>query len=110
MGSSSYQCPLWIFFVRALLGCFGLVIASALICSFVSEGYIFNSLKWCGKNSLDIMCLHIPVKGIAVIMVTMILHPLYDVQSSALLSFIAFTLTFILMTPVVIVINKIFRK
>lgn len=66
MGSSSYLCPIWCFFVRAFLGCFALTLFCALLSSFKVT---LKGLVWCGRNSFDVMCIHIPIKGVAVLIV-----------------------------------------
>lgn len=98
MGSSSYQCPGWVFLLRALLGCGWLVCLSLLIsvtprCSRMVAAPM-NYTKWAGVNSLDIMCLHIPVKGVCMIGVAMVLYmSVDDVGSHELYSALAFVLT-----------------
>ena len=102
MGSSSYQCPAWVFMIRAFLGCGWLVCLSLLIGAshwrnkFVSAPVSY--LKWAGINSLDIMCLHIPVKGVCMIGVAMALHiTVDDVGSHELYSALAFVPTMLIL-------------
>ncbi|MDO4511181.1 MAG: acyltransferase family protein [Bacteroidales bacterium] len=109
MGSSSYQCHIGIFFVRAFIGCFALIMLCALITSVATPRWITNALSWCGKNSLDIMCLHIPVKGIAMILVSKALHPAVDVSESGAYSAIAFVMTMVVCTVLIYGINKYIR-
>lgn len=108
MGSSSYNCPLWVFFIRAFLGCIGLVVLSVCICTLTSRGggKIYNFIKYCGLYSLDIMCLHIPIKGVAIIVVAKVFTLTVDVQASLLYSMLTFGLTLIVMIPIVYIINK----
>lgn len=110
MGSSSYQCPMWVFFLRAFLGSFAMVILTILICKVSSTGLLTRAMKWCGANSLDILCLHIPVKGVAVIVVAKMLHPVVDVSESALCSGLAFLITMAVLVPIILFINKFIRK
>ena len=95
MGSSSYQCSGWIFLSRAFLGIIWLIILSALI-SFIQGKTIIKYLKWAGVNSLDIMCLHIPLKGIFMIAIGIALHlSVNAVGSQYFYSIIAFVMTMI---------------
>lgn len=109
MGSSSYQCAIGIFFVRAFVGCVWLLIICGLLTCIPAPSFLTNPLSWCGKNSLDIMCLHIPIKGVAVILVDKFLHPTVDVQDSASLSAIAFAISMLVCIPIIILINKYIR-
>lgn len=110
MGSSSYMCPMWVFFLRAFLGSFAMVILTILICKVSGKGIFTKAMKWCGANSLDILCLHIPVKGIAVILVAKLLHPAVDVSESAIYSTIAFLITMTVLVPIIFAINKYIRN
>lgn len=110
MGSSSYQCPEYIFFIRAFVGCFMLIMASALLCSCRFVDWLKNPLIWCGANSLDIMCQHIPIKGIAIIGVTMLLHPSVDVSQVGSWSTLFFIVTMIACVLITCLINKYIRK
>ena len=124
MGSSSYNCPILVFFIRAFAGCFSIIGLSALICSHIKpheetnqlntfnhirhlSDSIYRATIWCGKNSLDIMCLHIPIKGVAVIAITKFLHLTFDLQENLLYSSIAFAITMIVMIPIILGINKL---
>lgn len=107
MGSSSYQCSEGIFFIRALLGCLAVVLLSALI-SIVKPFRLFRqAMIWCGANSLDIMCTHVPIKGIVIIVVAKLLHPAIEVSVSSLLSLLAFIITMTVSVPLIIMINKL---
>ena len=110
MGSSSYGCPIWIFFVRAFSGCFGLVLLSVLICAQFTKGLWYESLRWCGKNSLDVMCLHIPIKGVVMIVIAKFLHLTFDISENFMYSTIAFIVTMAILMPIVLMINKYIRK
>lgn len=122
MGSSSYGCPIPVFFIRAFAGCFALVGLSALICSYNNNPLnnlnnlirlnrsIYGAIRWCGKNSLDIMCLHIPIKGVAIIVVAKALHLTFDIQENLLYSGVAFVITMVVMIPIILGINKYIRK
>lgn len=110
MGSSSYQCEIYVFIFRAFIGCFALIIFSMLLANLHMPKFITNSLSWCGKNSLDIMCLHIPIKGVVIILIGKALHPMTDVSESGALSAIAFIITMIVCIPMIFAINKYIRK
>ncbi|MBQ0079946.1 MAG: hypothetical protein KBS95_00140, partial [Alistipes sp.] len=110
MGSSSYMCPMWVFFLRAFMGSFAMVILTILICKVSTIRIFTKAMKWCGANSLDILCLHIPVKGIAVIVVAKLLQPNLDVSESAIYSTIAFLITMVVLVPIILLVNKYVRK
>lgn len=121
MGSSSYGCPISVFFIRAFAGCFATLGLSALICSYMKPlgetcqlnklyRSIYGATIWCGKNSLDIMCLHIPIKGVVIIAIAKILQLTFDLQENLLFSGVAFVITMIVMAPIVLGINKYIRK
>lgn len=110
MGSSSYQCEIYVFIFRAFIGCFALIIFSMLLANLHVPKFITNSLSWCGKNSLDIMCLHIPIKGFAIILATKLIHPTIEVSESGPLSTIVFIVTMLVCIPITIFINRYIRK
>lgn len=110
MGSSSYNCNEWVFFERALCGCVALLLISLWISSFDRIPKIMQWIRWCGVNSLDIMCLHIPIKGVAIIVVSKILTQGTDVSQSAFLSTIPFIITLAVMIPIILLINRYIRK
>lgn len=106
MGSSSYQCQPWVFMLRAFLGCGWLVCLSLLISAMPRLNKIWsvpvNYLKWAGINSLDIMCLHIPVKGVCMIGVAMVLQTTVDaVGSHESFSALPFILTMMIVWMVI---------
>ncbi len=63
MGYSDYGNE-YVFHARALLGIGSTIVFSSLLThtSFIKR--LRNSLSWLGRMSLDIMCIHVPVKGI----------------------------------------------
>ena len=110
MGSSSYQCAEWLFFVRAFVGCVWLILTCAILCSTPRLQAIIRPLKWCGVNSLDIMCLHVPIKGVAIIGLTILFHLSRAVSESAPLSAIVFALTIVACVILTMLINRFIRK
>lgn len=110
MGSSSYNCNEWIFFERALCGCLALMLFCLWLSSFDVTSNYTKWLKWCGTNSLDIMSLHIPIKGVVIIVVGKLLAQSIDVSQSPLYSGISFIITLLVMIPIIILINKYIRK
>lgn len=110
MGSSSYNCPLGIFFIRAFIGCFAMILFSILFSVCLSKIRLCKVLKWFGRNSLDVMCLHIPIKGFVIIIVAYLLHVSIDVQENFLYSGISFVITIFIMAPIIWGINKYIRK
>lgn len=106
MGSSSYLCQPWVFMLRAFLGCGWLVLLSLMISAFSvhrkSTSVPVRYLKWAGINSLDIMCLHIPVKGVFMIVIAMLLHMTVDeVSMNELYSAMAFVPTMLIVWLVI---------
>ncbi len=95
MGSSSYHCTEILFFIRALIGISILFTLSLLLSEIERKkiNYIHEMIKFCGRNSLHIMCLHIPIKGVVIIVVTKLFKPQVDVTTSFLYSFITFVIT-----------------
>ena len=111
MGSSSYQCNGVVFIIRAFLGC-GLMILFSLI---LSTAEFMKALKqpfiWFGRNSLDVMCLHIPMKGVAMILVSHLLHVNADrICSQPELSTLPFIITLVGLVIVILLINRFLRK
>lgn len=98
MGSSSYQCPSGVFLARAFVGSAWLLCLSLLL-SMLKDNYRIvatfkNLLKWVGKSSLDIMCLHIPAKGVCMIVVAALVGiTVDDVSMSPLWSSVSFLVT-----------------
>lgn len=100
MGSSSYQCSGLVFMPRAFIGIVWLLIASLLLGTIQTHDAIISTavryFKWAGIKSLDIMCLHIPLKGVCMILVGMAMHvSVDDVSCSNLYSLASFILTMI---------------
>lgn len=96
MGSSSYQCNGLIFVVRAIIGCTACLILSIFIGFISSKNLVKKYLMREGKCSLDIMSIHIPVKGIAILGLGMILHRTSDdISDSLLYSSLAFIITMV---------------
>ena len=111
MGSSSYQCNGAVFLIRAFLGCFTLVLFSILISSLGWISGINKLLIWFGKNSLDVMCLHIPAKGFAMIVIARLLTTSVDhISSHWDESLLAFAVTMIAVSAVILLINRFIRK
>ena len=77
MGSSSYYCNGAIFILRAFLGCTWLILL-AIFLQNLKDYKPISYFKWAGKKSLDIMCIHIPVKGICMILVAKALQSSVD--------------------------------
>ena len=110
MGSSSYNCNELIFFGRALCGCTALLLTTLLISSFDKTPKIMQWIRWCGANSLDIMCLHIPIKGVAIIVLAKLLQLSIDISTSWVYSSIVFVITILAMIPIILLINRFFRR
>jgi len=107
MGSSSYQCNGVIFILRAIAGCAACITLSVLL-SFLSSKNMFKSyLMRQGINSLDIMSIHIPIKGVVIMGLAIYLHTNSDIISnSAAYSAIAFIITMVAVDVAVWFIQK----
>lgn len=107
MGSSSYQCNGAIFVIRSLIGCAACILLSLLLGRLSSHNIIKNYLEREGINSLDIMSIHIPVKGIVIMALAVCLHMNADIISSDLAySTLAFIITMVIVDSMVCAINK----
>ncbi len=96
MGSSSYNCNGAIFILRAFLGCAWLILL-AIFLGNLKDCMLIRNFKWAGKKSLDIMCVHIPLKGICLILLAKALHSSVDfIDDNLSYSAIAFILTMIM--------------
>ena len=98
MGSSSYQCPSGVFLARAFVGSAWLLCLSLLLGMLKVENQVVATfkdlLKWAGKSSLDIMCLHIPAKGVCMIVVAALVGiTVDDISMSLLWSGVSFIVT-----------------
>ena len=114
MGSSSYQCSGWIFISRAFLGIFCLVLFSLIIGNLHSVNRFVKSIidyfKWAGKKSLDIMCLHIPLKGICMIAVALVAKvTVGSVSENYLYSTVAFALTMAASWIIIMMIDRFLK-
>lgn len=107
MGSSEYQCNGAIFVIRALIGCAACIILS-LFLGFCSPKNLFKKyLEREGRSSLDIMSIHIPIKGIVIMALGVLIHQTSDAISSHLLySFISFVITMIVVDLMVMLISN----
>ena len=105
MGSSSYMCNGAIFVVRAFVG-----ISSLLFFSLLVSPLNLKLTRWFGQNSLDVMCLHIPVKGVAIIVLAKILGANSDYVSSRWVpALIAFVVTMLIVSVMIQFINRFIR-
>lgn len=107
MGSSSYQCNGVIFIVRALIGIGACILLSVFI-SFLSVKSILKKyLIREGKSSLDIMSIHIPIKGIVIMgLAVLIHHSGSDISESLIYSGVAFVITMLIVDLMVHLISK----
>ncbi len=102
MGSSSYQCNGAIFLLRAFIGCFMVILFSLLISMSGTLRALNKILIWFGRNSLDVMCLHIPIKGISIILLARLLHMDEDMFCTSIgLAMIPFAITMVGVTVVI---------
>lgn len=103
----SYYGNEWVFPVRALMGTAMVLMFAIMIESSTWMSKLKKSLVWCGRNSLDIMCTHVPIKGVIIMVLAKGLH--MDQSSATTLlwfSLAAFAITTILDTLCVGFINR----
>lgn len=85
-------------------------IASTLIFSSILENHSYkflSFLKWIGRNSFYFMAIHVPVKGIIVVIIAKLFNTTPSIAGNTLLySTIAFVITMIVCSITVFVINK----
>lgn len=107
MGSSSYQCSGVIFIVRALIGCAACLLLSVFIGFLSVKNILKKYLIREGKSSLDIMSIHIPIKGIVIMAMAVLIHQSgNDISDSLLYSGLAFIVTMFIVDFLVLVISK----
>lgn len=107
MGSSSYQCNGIIFILRAIIGCMTCIILSILLGFISPKNLLKKYLMREGKFSLDIMSIHIPIKGIVILGIGIIFYcPGEDISISLLYSMLAFIITMALVDILVSTINR----
>lgn len=107
MGSSSYNCNGAIFVIRAIIGSVACILFSIFIGFISSKNILKKYLIREGKSSLDIMSIHIPVKGIVIMGLAIIIHHTSDdISSSAVYSGLAFVITMIIVDCLVQLIAK----
>lgn len=107
MGSSSYQCNGIIFILRALIGSAACLLLSILIGFLSNMNILKRYLSREGKSSLDIMSVHIPIKGIVIMGMAIIIHHTgNDISENITYSGIAFVITMIVVDALVSVISR----
>lgn len=107
MGSSSYQCGGIIFIVRALTGIAACLLLSVFLGFLPAKNTLKKYLIREGNASLDIMSVHIPVKGIVIMALAVLIHHSgSDISESPLYSGCAFVITMLVVDPLVRLISK----
>lgn len=115
MGSSSYNCSGWIFILRAFIGCSSMILFSLLLSVILKNSSVYqksiNDIKWLGQNSLDVMCTHIPIKGVFVIVGAALFHVSQEAISSTFsLSLLVFISTMVVVVIITLIVNHLFRN
>ena len=117
MGSSSYQCNGFIFIVRALVGIVAMISFSLILSELFnarcsrSLQWFKNTLTWLGRYSLDVMSLHIPVKGIVIMLLAIVLSTNSDaISANFSVSLIALIITMLVIVPIILVVNRILKR
>ena len=117
MGSSSYQCNGAIFIVRALIGIIAMISFSLILSELLKARWsrclqwFKNSLIWLGKYSLDVMSLHIPIKGILIMILSMILATNADtISANFSLSLVVLVITMVIIVPIILVVNRVLKR
>lgn len=117
MGSSSYQCNGFVFILRALVGIIAMISFSLILSELLKARWsrclqwLKNSLIWLGKYSLDVMSLHIPVKGILIMILSMILATNADtISANFSLSLVVLVITMVIIVPIILVVNRVLKR
>lgn len=113
MGSSSYQCNAIVFMVRALIGIIAMFSLSLILSKILYNKLLKlkNSIMWLGRYSLDVMSLHIPVKGVVILILAKYLSETTDgISESFFLSFIVLIITMLIITPIIIFVNHLLKR
>ena len=115
MGSSLYGCRGIVFFLRAFIGCAAMLCLALLLDNIGKSILWYQKLiigfKWWGRNSLDVMCTHIPIKGVFVLVVAAFIKVSSNVVSTTFwMSMIVFLATLIAVGAVVVLVNSFIRK
>ncbi len=107
MGHSYYGNE-YIFHIRALMGSFAVCWLSVLVSQAKYIGKLKQGLKWFGENSLDVMCTHIPVKGVLIVAVAILLHTSNKmVTDNVIYALIVFVCTVAIEVVLIWAINRI---
>lgn len=107
MGSSSYQCNGLVFILRAIIGTAACILLSMLLSLLQIKNIVKRYLTRQGKDSLDIMSIHIPIKGIIIMGLSLIVDKTGDFISTDLLySTLAFLITMAVVDVLVSVIER----
>ena len=117
MGSCSYQCNGFIFMVRALVGITAMISFSLILSNLLNApwssclNWFKNSWIWLGKYSLDVMSLHIPVKGIVIMLFATVLPMSSDaISSNFSISLVVLGITLLVIVPIILVLNRILKR
>ena len=108
----SYYGNEWIFHLRALIG-IAMVLTVSILIETIQKNHSTRGgmLDWCGHNSLDIMCTHVPIKGIlAVIAAKFLGMSVSDTKSTLIVALAVFVVTMGIDYILVSLINKFIRR
>ncbi len=107
----SYYGNEWVFHLRALMGTAMVLMLAIIIADSDRIKRLCDAFVWCGQNSLDIMCTHVPIKGIIVLVLAKVLHQDQGTASSFVsFCFMAFVITTIIDIVCVWFINRYIKK
>ena len=117
MGSSSYQCNGFIFIMRALAGIVAMISFSLILSELFNARWcrclqwFKNTLTWLGRYSLDVMSLHIPVKGIVIMLLASVLSMSSDaISANFSISLVVLGITLVVIVPIILVVNRILKR
>ena len=115
MGHSNFGNQ-WVFHFRGLLGSFSTLLFSMFLASILNQSSlidkIINYIKWIGKNSLDVMAINNPIKGVVCTYLAALLHiEIEDASFSEIPpALLAFAITMIACTILVWIIVYVRNK
>ena len=82
---------------------------NAHCCRFLN--LLKTSLVWLGKYSLDVMSLHIPVKGIVIMLLAIAFSTNSDaISANFSISLVVLGITLVVIVPIILVVNRILKR
>ena len=77
MGHNNLGKHVWLFFLNAICGSISTILFSIVLGSFLNRGWINKPIlfiRWLGKNSFNVMAVHMPLRTIILVFLGLFLH------------------------------------